>query len=238
MRIKKSISLLVFILLLFFNKSILCQSISKTKSIGTWNLINFKYHYTKSLFFTVEGQLRSLKTYSHFHYHEFSQSTNYRFNTNLIGTLGIGKYDTYQEGGNFITPKNNDEVRLWPQLTTFQRYEHILIEHRYRVELRFATNNYRNRYRYRLGVQIPFGTEKNNYKPFSFQLNNELFFSENEPYFERNRIQSILNYKPTKNINIQLGYLYQFDYKIVDEIGRSFFVFGINFDFSRELDQK
>ena len=233
------IKFFTLLLLIVFNRFVIGQTSGNNHRQGTWNLINIKYNLNKSFFVTFEGQLRSLGTYTDFHYHEFSQSTNYRFNTNLIGTIGIGKYDTYQEGGNFITPKNNDEIRLWPQLTTFQRFEHITIEHRYRMELRFATNNYRNRYRYRLGVQIPFGKQENGYTPYSIQLNNELFFSENEPYFERNRLQGIFNYKPSIIINIQIGYLYQFDYKIVDETGRSFLILGINFElYKKQINKK
>ncbi len=230
--------LLILVQLIVFNHCIIGQIPPNNHSSGTWNLINLKYNLDKFVFLTFEGQLRSLGTYTDFHYHEFSQSTNLRINPNLITTLGIGKYDTYKEGGNFITPKNNDEIRLWPQLTTFQRFEHITIEHRYRIELRFATNNYRNRYRYRLGIQIPFGEQKDGFIPCSIQLNNELFFSENEPYFERNRLQGIFNYKPSRVINLQTGYLYQFDYKIVDEIGRSFFMLGINFELYKKKINK
>ena len=34
------------------------------------------------------------------------------------------------------------------------------------------------------------------------------------------------NYKPSKAITIQFGYLHQFDYKINDETGRDFFQIG------------
>jgi hypothetical protein len=39
-----------------------------------------------------------------------------------------------------------------------------------------------------------------------------------------------LSYKITKQVSFQLGYLYQFDYKINDETGRSFLVTGIYFE--------
>lgn len=204
------------------------------RSIGSWNITNLKYTWNSSFYFTLEAQLRSLGYYSNFHYHEFSQSTNYRVSENLLTTLGIGKYDTYQEGGNFVLPKNNDEIRLWPQITTFQYFQNITIEHRYRMELRIGKNSYRNRYRYRLGVKIPIGKEKNGIKRFVLDINNELFFTEKEPYFERNRFQLLFNYKPSQFMTLQLGYLYQFDYKIFDEIGRNFMMLGCNFSLSKK----
>ncbi len=65
-------------------------------------------------------------------------------------------------------------------------------------------------------------------------LNNELFFTDKEPYFERNRILGGFNIHFTKSTGIQLAYLHQFDYKINDETGRDFFVIGYYFEFSKK----
>jgi excinuclease ABC subunit B len=61
-------------------------------------------------------------------------------------------------------------------------------------------------------------------------ISNELFFTNREPYFERNRILMGLNYKYSKNLMLQLGYLHQFDYRINDETGRDFLVVGLYFE--------
>jgi long-subunit fatty acid transport protein len=55
---------------------------------------------------------------------------------------------------------------------------------------------------------------------------NELFFTNNEPYFERNRVAFGLGYKPTSATSLQIGYLHQFDYRINDETGRDFLQVG------------
>jgi hypothetical protein len=107
------------------------------------------------------------------------------------------------------------------------------IEQRYRAEMRFTSNGYRNRFRYRLALSYPFGEEKNGYKPFQINASNELFFTNNEPYFERNRVLISLNYKPTKTTTLQVGYLHQFDYKINDETGRDFLQIGYFIDLFR-----
>ncbi len=153
-------------------------------------------------------------------------------------TLAAGSYQTYKEGGNFVLPKNNDEFRLWPQLVFFQAIGKLKIEQRYRAESRFTSNGYRNRFRYRLGLAFPFGKEKNEYKPFQVSVSDEIFFTDNEPYFERNRLMFAFNYKPLKTASIQLGYLYQFDYKINDETGRDFFVIGFYYDIFRKPTSK
>ena len=152
-------------------------------------------------------------------------------------TLGGGSYQTYKEGGNFVTPKNNDEFRIWPQIIFTQSIGKFKIEQRYRTELRFTSDGYRNRFRYRLGVSYPFGKERNEYKPYQISVSDELFFTNNEPYFERNRFLVAFNYKPTKATTIQIGYLHQFDYKINDETGRDFLQIGYYIELFRKTEQ-
>jgi len=110
----------------------------------------------------------------------------------------------------------------------------IKIEQRYRVEFRFTSSGYRNRFRYRLGVSHAFGKETKGYKPFQVTASNEIFFTDKEPYFERNRMLLAINYKPTNAIMFHTGYLHQFDYKINDETGRDFLVLGVYLELFRK----
>jgi long-subunit fatty acid transport protein len=207
---------------------------AQTFQLGSWNILNLNYSFNENLSFFGEGQLRSLKFYTQFHYYEFKGGISYRVHKNVKLTLGAGSYQTYKEGGDFILPKNNDEFRIWPQLALSQPIGKLKIEQRYRAELRFTSNGYRNRFRYRLGVSYAFGKERDEYKPYQVSISNELFFTTTEPYFERNRTLVALNYKPSKNTMLQLGYLHQFDYKITDETGLNFFQIGYFIEFSRK----
>lgn len=208
----------------------LCFSINTLSAqkfdLGSWNILNIKYNYNEKWSFFGETQLRSLKFYDHFHYYEYKGGINYKVYKNVNLTFGAGSYQTYKEGGDFVLPKNNNEFRLWPQVTLLQSIGNLKIEQRYRAEFRFTSNGYHNRFRYRLGASYPFGEERNGYKPFQVSASNELFFTDKEPYFERNRMLFALNYKPSKATTIQIGYLHQFDYKINDETGRDFFQIG------------
>lgn len=96
------------------------------------------------------------------------------------------------------------------------------------------SNGYRIRFRYRAGVTYPFGRERNEYKPFQLNVSDEIFFADNEPFFERNRLLFAFNYKPSKTTTVQVGYLHQFDYKINDETGRDFLVFGFSYELFRK----
>jgi hypothetical protein len=201
-------------------------SIAQKFDLGSWNILNVKYNYNDKWSFFGEGQIRSLKFYNHYHYYEYKGGINYKIQKNVLMTLGAGSYQTYKEGGNFILPKYNDEFRIWPQIILFQSIGKLKIEQRYRSELRFTSNGFRNRFRYRIGVSYPFGKEKNEYKPFQISASNEIFFTDKEPYFERNRMLLAFNYKPSKESTIQIGYINQFDYKINDETGRDFLQIG------------
>ncbi|MFO0357555.1 MAG: DUF2490 domain-containing protein [Sphingobacteriaceae bacterium] len=217
----RKLFLVVFVSILYPNENI-AQSID----LGSWNILNIKYNHTEKWSVFGEAQLRSLKFYSNFHYYEYKGGINYKVHKNVKLSIGAGSYQTYKEGGDFVLPKNNDEFRLWPQFILFQSIGDIKIEQRYRAEFRYTSNGYRNRFRYRLGVSYPFGKEQNEYKPFQISASNEIFFTDKEPYFERNRMLIALNYKPSKATTIQVGYQHQFDYKINDETGRDFFQIG------------
>lgn len=202
------------------------MNFAQNTDLGSWNILNVKYSTNEKWSFFGEAQLRSLKFYDNFHYYEYKGGINYKVHKNVKFTLGAGSYQTYKEGGNFVLPKNNNEFRLWPQVILSQSVGKLKIEQRYRAEFRFTSNGYRNRFRYRLGISYPFGKERIDYKPFQISASNELFFTDNEPYFERNRFLMAFNYKPSKATTIQIGYLKQFDYKINDETGRDFLQIG------------
>ncbi len=217
----------IFILLLFYITNI---AIGQNLNLGTWQILNLKYTINTKWTCFGEAQLRSLKFYTNFHYYEFKGGVSYKVNSNFNLSLGAGSYQTYKEGGDFVLPKNNNEFRIWPQIILLQNLGRIKIEQRYRAEFRFTSNGYRNRFRYRLGLLFPFGKPKADYRPFQISINNELFFTDKEPYFERNRAAIAFNYKPSAPLTFQIGYLQQFDYRINDETGRDFLQIGLYID--------
>lgn len=219
-------------IMLIFSVNV-CQG--QNSGLGSWNILNAKFNLNEKWSVFGEAQLRSLEFYDRFHYYEYKGGVNYKVLSNVVLTIGAGDYNTYKEGGNFFLPMNNDEFRLWPQIALIQSIGKLKIEQRYRVELRFTSIGYRSRYRYRLGISYPLGKEVNGFKPFQLVVSDELFFTDTEPYFERNRLLFSFSYRVTKTTSIQLGYLTQFDYKINDETGRDFLQVGLFFDLSRKV---
>ncbi|MEY3397525.1 MAG: hypothetical protein RL220_119 [Bacteroidota bacterium] len=214
------------------------QSFAQESDLGSWNILNIRYRMNSSLSFFGETQLRSLQFYDHFHYYEYKGGIQIEMNKQVSAALGLGSYQTYREGGDFVTPKNNDEFRLWPQISFHQSIGKLRVEHRYRSEFRFTSNGYRNRFRLRIGISYPLGKVKDGRQPFQISANNELFFTDKEPFFERNRLLISGQYRPVKTLAFQAGYLHQFDYRINDETGRDFLVLGIYIDLSSGKDEK
>ncbi|MDP5140422.1 MAG: DUF2490 domain-containing protein, partial [Spirosomaceae bacterium] len=166
------------------------KSFSQTDALGSWNILTLKYDRSEKIDFFAEGQLRSLQYYDHFHYHEFKGGITYKVDPKFHVSLAGGKYDTYGSGDNFVRPKNNAEYRVWPMFIFYQNIGKFKIEHRYRAEARFTSNGYRNRFRMRVGISRPLGKMTEHGQKFSVGVNNELFFTNREPYFERDRFQA------------------------------------------------
>ncbi len=229
--IQSSLAIIIFILTTN-------MSVAQNFDLGSWNIFNLKYTVNDKWSVFGEAQLRSLEIYNNFHYFEYKAGTNYRLSKYITISLGAGSHQTYKEGGDFVLPKNSNEFRIWPQLIIFQSFGRLKLEQRYRAEFRLTSDDYRNRFRYRLGLAYPFGKEKKNYKPYQISVSNELFFTDSEPYFERNRMLMAFNHKPSKLTTFQIGYLHQFDYKINDEIGRDFLLIGLYIELFSKKNQK
>ncbi len=197
--------------------------------LGTWNILNLKLEFNEKFSIFGEAQLRSLRPYDDFHYYEIKGGITYTFNKSFAITAGGGTYNTFPEGGNFVKPAQNEEIRSWIQLVMKQSFGRTGIEHRYRAEQRFTSNGYRNRFRYRLGATIPLNKPVIEKGTFYASVWNEIFLTNRAPFFERNRLFGGFGYEINSNTAVQLGYLYQYDYQLTDETGRDFLLVSLLF---------
>jgi hypothetical protein len=77
---------------------LLCAISTKAQNneLGSWNILNIKYTHSNKISAFGEAQIRSLKLYDHFHYHEYKAGINYYFISNTVFTLAAGNYQTYE----------------------------------------------------------------------------------------------------------------------------------------------
>ncbi|MFN7115724.1 MAG: DUF2490 domain-containing protein [Saprospiraceae bacterium] len=200
------------------------------RALGTWNILNVKVDVSDRWSVFVEPQLRSLRFYNHFHYYEIKGGVTYDLSKNFSLTAGFGRYDTYQEGGDFVTPKANNEIRSWVQLQMYQYLNRVRFEHRYRAEQRWTSDGYRNRFRYRFNTIFPLNRAVIEPGAFYFTVWDELFLTNQAPYFERNRFFVGGGYEFSPLFTLQMGWINQFDYEINDETGRNFVQISLLFE--------
>jgi len=224
----------IFILLISTNTK------AQRKGLGSWSMGNVQYHINEKWQAWTELQARSYKFYNDFYYHEVKAGIQYNINKSASTLFGTGQYVTYSEGGNFKSPTLTHEWRVWEQMTLTNNIDRLKLEHRYRVEQRWLTAGYRNRFRYRLNAILPIAHKK--LEPHTFYLNafDEIFLTDKKPHFERNRFFAGAGYVFTKGFTFQIGALRQYDYRLngttttIDFLQTSLFFNIHNADIKRE----
>lgn len=132
---------------------------------------------------------------------------NYHLKKNLWLTAGYGYIESYP------LPETSSptisEHRLWQQGLYFHQIGRLYIEHRGRLEQRFIEDNYRDRVRYRLMVNVPLN--KNSMQPNAVFIStyNEIFYHLEKNPYDRNRFYTAVGYQFNRAVNLQAGWLAQ-----------------------------
>ncbi|WP_394354217.1 DUF2490 domain-containing protein [Winogradskyella costae] len=101
-----------------------------------------------------------------------------------------------------------NEHRIFQQFTTKQTVGSVGLSHRYRFEQRFIEDDYKMRFRYFLGFNIPITKKESN--SYYLSAYNEIFLNTESSVFDRNRVYGGLGYKVNKSLRIEAGYMNQF----------------------------
>lgn len=181
--------------------------------LGTWNVLNVEFNLDDKWGAFYEGQFRAQKFFDHYFYHENKGGISYKAAKQLVFLVGIGQYVTYGFDDNFESPALH-EFRLWEQMTLTNNIGRFKLEHRYRIEQRFYDNgNYRNRFRYRLNALLPLNKEKITKGSVYLNAFEEVFLTNESPYFQRNRASGGIGYSFSNTFTLQLAYVNQFDFQ-------------------------
>jgi len=104
---------------------------------------------------------------------------------------------------------NVNEHRIFQQFITRQQFSRFYLQHRYRIEERFIEDDFKMRFRYFLGLNIPLNKKEMVSKAVYLSLYNEIFIQPKSPVFDRNRIYGAIGYVFSKNIRIEAGWMTQ-----------------------------
>lgn len=201
MEIIRSVSLVIFILATTL-------SFAQKNDLGAWymyfgnNKINKKWNWHNEIQyrnFDAVGDLEQLLIRTGIGY-DLSENNN-----NVLLGYGFILSQPYVNG----EKKENIEHRIFQQFITKQQFGRFYLQHRYRLEERFLEEDFRMRFRYFLGLNIPINNKEMLPKTFYASLYNEVFLHFDSPIFDRNRVYGALGYVISKNLRIEAGYMNQ-----------------------------
>lgn len=126
-------------------------------------------------------------------------------NNNVLLGYGFILSQPYVNG----EKKENIEHRIFQQFITKQKFGRFNLQHRYRLEERFLQDDFRMRFRYMIGLNIPITHKEMLPKSLYASVYNEIFLHFDSPVFDRNRVYGALGYVINKNMRIEAGYMNQ-----------------------------
>lgn len=202
---------LKFLIIALFSLNI---SFSQSNDAGSWHIVSLRVELNKKWEAFGEIQTRSNRLVHDFSYYEIKGGVSYELSKSLSLLMGTGRYASYAGEGNFNKPYASEEFRIWQQLTMNQYVNRLKIEHRYRLEQRWRSDGYRNRFRYRVSVVSPLNKKSMDAGAFYINIYDEIFLNGEVPHFERNRFFSGVGYLVSSLITLQTGYVHQYNYSL------------------------
>ena len=103
-----------------------------------------------------------------------------------------------------------NEHRIYQQFITKHSLKSLSLQHRFRLEERFVESDFKLRFRYFLGLNVPLTNKEMNDNTVYLSAYNELFLNTENELFDRNRLYGGIGYKINSTIRFELGYMNQF----------------------------
>ncbi|MEZ4801355.1 MAG: DUF2490 domain-containing protein [Gelidibacter sp.] len=160
-----------------------------------WNL----HHEVQYRNYNAIGDLEQLLLRTGFGYN-LSESTNV--------LLGYGYILSENYIGDTDEKVSINEHRIYQQFISKHKVIGISMQHRYRFEQRFIKDDFKLRFRYFLGLNVPLS--KNESNKYYLSAYNEIFLNTKTAIFDRNRLYGGVGYKINQNIKVEVGYMNQF----------------------------
>lgn len=201
--------------------------------LGNWNSIILKRKISTKWSLLGEGHIRSNNYDLKYDYFEIKSAIGYSITKNLIGLFGTGFFNTYTPGEFFRSPVLQREQRTWLELNLKQTFNRFNFEHRARLEQRFIGDNYKNRFKYRLGLLLPINKAEMIQGSLYLATSDELFMPQHGPAVEKNRFYLGMGYKMNQKVALQIGCINDNDYKSNSHSVKNYLQIMLIFDFTK-----
>ena len=205
-KIKKKVSMSALILVLLLP----VFALSQDSNLGNWLIyfgnkkINSKWnwhHEVQYRNYNAVGDLEQLLLRTGLGY-------NVSENNNLLLGYGYIASENYVDGSN--KKESVNEHRIYQQFITKKNYNRIGLQHRFRFEQRFVEADFKLRFRYFLGINLPLSKKEMIDKTIYFSAYNENFLNTKNDVFDRNRLYNGIGFKLNHTVRFELGYMNQF----------------------------
>ncbi|NOY51544.1 MAG: DUF2490 domain-containing protein [Chlorobi bacterium] len=133
---------------------------------------------------------------------------NYHFSDKAFVSAGYAYIPSYIFDSEQKAPETI-EHRIWQQFILTNNIGRVKLEHRYRIEQRWVSSEYRNRLRYRLMLFAPLNKPIIEKGSFFIGLYDEIFLNTEKGFFDRNRLYGALGYQFHKLASAQAGVMHQ-----------------------------
>ncbi|MCL6293608.1 DUF2490 domain-containing protein [Jejuia spongiicola] len=135
----------------------------------------------------------------------------YTFNENKNNILlGYGYILSENYVGNSDNKVSVNEHRIFQQFTSKQKVGSVKLSHRYRFEQRFVESDFKMRFRYFLGLNIPLNKKGKELSKYYLSAYNEIFLNTKTSIFDRNRVYAGVGYNISNKLRLEAGYMNQF----------------------------
>ncbi|MCY0969352.1 DUF2490 domain-containing protein [Chryseobacterium wangxinyae] len=194
----------IFIILISFSLPTYAQS----SDLGAWYMYFGNNKISKKLNFHNEIQYRNFDGIGDLEQLLIRTGIGYDLtenNNNLLVGYGFILSQPYVSG----EKRENIEHRIFQQFITKQKFGRFNLQHRYRFEERFLQDDFRMRFRYYLGFNIPITNKEMLPKTLYLSAYNEIFLNLDSTVFDRNRVYGALGFVISKNMRIEAGYMNQ-----------------------------
>jgi hypothetical protein len=195
------------VIILFMSQS--NHSFGQKSDIGNWFIyfgnqkINTKWNWHNEL------QYRSYNFIDDTNQLLFRTGIGYNLsenNDNILVGYGFIQSHTYTN----TEDKNvRNEHRVYQQFLTKQNIHNFYIQHRYRIEERFFSDDCTVRFRYFLSINKPLNKKTLEKNALYLSAYNEIFLNAEKPVFDRNRLYGGIGYCINKHLRVETGYMAQ-----------------------------
>ncbi len=186
------------------------NTMAQDPAFGNWIIYQGNQAFGKGWNFWNEAQYRNVNFIGDAQQYLIRTGIGYNLtenNNNVL--LGYAFVHNAEYHGDVIDQNASTEHRIYQQFLTKQTFPHISFQHRYRLEERFIPDNYKWRFRYQLGLNIPVTTFTSGDVVY-VSVYDEVFLQPiGNAVFDRNRLYGAMGYKFTPNLKCEFGYMIQ-----------------------------